>query len=68
MLVVKELIYFISALILIEVLNCVLMIGGDVMNELYKKLYGVDIVAFIKAKLRKKKKPGSNTGNVIRER
>ena len=68
MLVVKELIYFISSLFLLEMLNCLVMIGGDVMNELHKKLYGVDIVAFIKAKLRKKKKPGSNAGNVIRER
>ena len=54
MLVLKELIYFISALFLLEILMCLLMIGGDVMNELHKRLFGVDVIAMIRRYCRNK--------------
>ncbi len=60
MIVLRELIYFIGALFLLEVLMCLLMVGGDCLNEMHKHLYGVDIIALLKAKRQRRKMIYSN--------
>lgn len=55
MLVIKEMLYFMFALILLCVLMCLLIWCGWLMNTLCKELLDVDVVALLKMSKEKKK-------------
>ena len=48
MLVIKEMLYFIFAIILLTTLFCVLIGGGWVLNTLCKELLDMDVISIIR--------------------